>query len=725
MERFIQDIKQALRVNSRRPGFAIIAIATLALVIGGTSALFSVTNAVILKPLPYKDPDSLVMIWNVNVKNNQNRMRVRFADVREWRHDTHSFEDVAAFVQWRPAITGGTSPEQIGALRVSEAYFSVMKAAPLIGRLFVDEDQVEGKGSSVVLSYGLWDRKFNRDQGILGKTIALDAQIYTVIGVLRPDVQAQPSDAPAELYAPLAMSEDEYKFPFFVAIGRLKQGASLSSAQADIDVVAKHQESDHPESHTGLTVRLANFHADLVGNVRSALLMLQVAVFLVLLMACITLANMLLSRTAERQSEMAVRMALGASRMRVVRQVLTENIVLSLVGGISGILVCILGVRLLQFVGEKVLPDLTPISIDWRVLLFTIVVSAGTGLIFGLVPALQLSKPNLTLAANQAGRGSRGSSGQTMLKNILVVTQIGFAITFLIGASLLTLSFLKVSNTYPGFDPHNVITMEIALPLQKYPEYGPERQTFFNQVLDRAATLPGIQSVGFVSVLPESPNFNRMALRLRGKDYGPGEMPIFDEYMVSPGYFRALSVPLVRGRIFEKSDEVDDANHPPTAIINEIAVKRLFTDQDPLGAEIRTRHGWAKIVGIVADSYQYGLDSDKTMQIYIPLRHLSNTPLTLVARTTADPASYVSSLRSMVLSVDSAQPIYRVATMEQWLSNSFAPRRFTMVLLQLLAALAFVLATIGIYGLISYNVTQRTQEFGIRLAYCMELALRT
>jgi len=207
-----------------------------------------------------------------------------------------------------------------------------------------------------------------------------------------------------------------------------------------------------------------------------------------------------------------------------------------------------------------------------------------------------------------------------------------------------------------------------------------------------------------------------MALRLRGKDYGPGEMPIFDEYMVSPGYFRALSVPLVRGRIFEKSDEVDDANHPPTAIINEIAVKRLFTDQDPLGAEIRTRHGWAKIVGIVADSYQYGLDSDKTMQIYIPLRHLSNTPLTLVARTTADPASYVSSLRSMVLSVDSAQPIYRVATMEQWLSNSFAPRRFTMVLLQLLAALAFVLATIGIYGLISYNVTQRTQEFGIRLA---------
>jgi putative ABC transport system permease protein len=716
VERFVQDIKHAIRVNYRRPGFAVVAVATLALVIGGTSALFSVTNAVILKPLPYKDPDTLVMIWNANAKNNQNRMRARLADIKEWRRDTHSFEDIAAFVQWRPAITDSTNPEQIGALKVSEGYFNVMKATPLLGRLFVDDDQIEGKPPCVILSYGLWDRKFDRDQAIIGKGIMLDAQIYTIVGVLPRDVQAQPSDAPAELYAPLAMSKDEEKFPFFVPIGRLRHGVSLSSAQADINVVAKRQEEDQPQTHTGLTVRLVGFHADLIGGVRYTLLILQAAVLVVLLMACITVANMLLSRTAERQAEMSVRLALGASRKRLIRQVLTENIVLSLIGGTSGILLCFVGVRVLQYVGKKVLPDLTPISIDWRVLLFTISVSALTGLIFGLVPALQLSKPNLTLAANQAGRGSRGTAGQTMLKNTLVVTQIGFAIAFLIDASLLTLTFVKVNNTYPGFDAHNVITMEIALPLQKYPEYGPERQNFYNQVLDRAAKIPGIRTIGFVSVLPESPNFNRMAMRIRGREYGPGEMPILDEYMVSPGYFRALSIPVMRGRVFEAFDEVDDADHPPTALINEIAAKRLFPEQDPLGAEIRTPQGWAKIVGIVSDLYQYGLDSDKTMQIYIPMRHLPNTPMTLVARTTNDPSSYVAALRSVVLSVDSSQPTYRVATMEQWLSDSIAPRRFTMVLLQVLAGLAFVLATIGIYGLISYNVVQRTQEFGIRMA---------
>ena len=716
MERLLQDLKQAIRVNRRRLGFTLIALATLALVIGGTSALFSVTNAVILRPLPYKDPDTLVMIWNANLKNNQTRMRVRFSDVVEWRRDSHSFEDIASFVQWRPAISGGVDPERVGGLQVSEGYFNIMRATPLIGRLFVDEDQVPGKEFSVVLSYGLWDRKFNHDPTVLGKTVTLDARIYTVVGVLPPDIKPQPGDAPAEIYKPLAMTPDEQRLPFFVAIGRLKKGVSLSSAQADLDVIAKREQLDHPETHTDLAVRVVGLHSDLVGNIRSALLTLQIAVFLVLLLACITLANMLLSRTLERQSEMAVRLALGASRFRIIRQVLTENIVLSLVGGAAGIIVCVIGVNLLQIVGQHVLPDLTPISIDWRVLLFTIVVSVGTGMIFGLAPALQLSKPNLTQAANQTGRGSRGTAGQTMLRNLLVVTQIGFAITFLVGASLLTITFLKVSKTYPGFDEHNVITMELSLPVEKYPEYGPERTAFFNHVIDRVSHLPGIQAVGFVSVLPESPNFNKMGIPVRGKDYEPGEMPVFDEYIVSPGYFRALSVPIVRGRIFNEADEIDDAGHPPTAIINELAAKRLFPGQDPLGAEMHTRHGWAKIIAIVSDSYQYGLDSEKTMQIYIPLRHLSDTQMTLVARTTADPASYASSIRSAILAVDSNQPVYRVATMEQWLANSFAGRRFSMVLLQLLALLALVLAVIGIYGVISYSVTQRTQEFGIRLA---------
>lgn len=717
MERLIQDLKQAIRMNSRHLSFTVIALATLALVIGGTSALFSVTNAVILRPLPYKDPDTLVMIWNTNLKNNQTRMRVRFTDVKEWRTDARSFADIAAFVQWRPAISGGTDPERVGGLQVSEGYFNIMKAAPLIGRLFVDEDQVPGKEFSVILSYGLWNRKFNRDPAILGKSIILDAEAYTVVGVLPPDILPQPSDAPAEVYKPLAMSEDEQRLPFFVAIGRIKKGVSLSSAQADLDVVARRQQQDHPEIHKDLGVRVVGLHSDLVGNIRSALLILQAAVFLVLLLACITIANMLLSRSVERQSEMAVRLALGARRFRIIQQVLTENVVLSLVGGVTGILVCILGVRLLQFVGEQVLPNLTPISIDWRVLMFTLTVSLGTGLIFGLAPALQLSRTNLNLAANQTGRGSRGSTGQTMLRNLLVVTQIGFAITFLVGASLLTITFVKVSKTYPGFDEHNVMTMEISLPVQKYPEYGPERATFFHEVVNRVSRLPGIQAVGFVSVLPESPNFNKMAIPIRGREYSsPAEMPVFDEYIVSPGYFRALSISLRRGRLFRELDEIDDADHPPTALINELAARRLFPNQDPIGAEVHTRHGWAEIVGIVADSYQYGLDSEKTMQMYIPMRHLSDTQMTLVARTAADPTLYVSSIRSAILAVDSNQPVYRVASMEQWLSNSYASRRFSMVLLQLLALLALILAIIGIYGVMSYTVTQRTQEFGIRLA---------
>lgn len=718
MEILLQDLRYGFRRLLKSPGFTAIAVLALALGIGASSAIFSVVNAVLLSPLPFRDSDKLMMVWGTQPQLDMAPFSP--ADFLDLRDQNHVFEHIAAYKAQSLNLTGSDEPERIRGAVISASFFSLLNVKPLLGRGFFPEEEEAGNNQVVVVSHGLWQRRFGSNPSLVGQTLTLNAKSYMVIGITSLNDQF-PSWA--DVWIPLAFDANETKLRdthYLNVLARLKPEVTIEQAQADMDIIASRLEQEYPASNTGIGTRLISLQDQIVGSIRPSLLILLGAVGFVLLIACANVANMLLARSAARQREMSIRAALGASRSRVVRQLLTESVVLAFIGGAFGLLMAIWGIKLLITVSPGTIPRVGEIGIDGSVLAVTFLLSIITGVIFGLAPALQISKPNLNVTLKEGGRSSTQGAGRRSLNSLLVVLEVALALVLLIGAGLMIKSFLRLQKVNPGFDPNNVLTMQVALPRFKYSDVN-HRAAFYQQVLERMKNLPGVQSSGAITSLPLSGNNSSTSFVIEGREMPAAvEKPLSEYRTISPDYFRAMSIPLLKGREF---NELDHEKASGVVIINETMARRFFPNEDPIGKRLGLSGppDWREIVGVVGDVKDLGLDAEPKPESYMPylqssLSYLEYSSMVLVIRTAADPTSMVPTLRGVIQAVDRDQPIYNVKTMEQYLSESISQQQFNTLLLIIFGVVAIVLATIGIYGLMAYSVAQRTHEIGIRMA---------